>query len=74
MQVLFTSGKNDIRGPQSFAEMKSVKGDLCSSYPEACFSLKLLKYDSKYHLAMQEAAVSNSAASICSLFAVILTW
>ena len=30
--------------------------------------------DNQYHLAMQEASVSNSAANLCSLFAIILTW
>ena len=63
-----------IRGPQSFAELKTVEGDLCSSYREACFRLGLLEDDNQYHLAMQEALVSNSASSLRSLFAVILTW
>ena len=63
-----------IRGPQSFAELKTVEGDLCSSYREACFRLGLLEDDNQYHLAMQEASVSNSASSLRSLFAVILTW
>ena len=63
-----------IRGPQSFAELKTVEGDLCNSFREACFRSGLLEDDNQYHLAMQEAAVSNSAASLRSLFAVILTW
>ena len=63
-----------IRGPQSFAELKTVEGDLCSSFREACFRLGLLEDDNQYHLAMQEASVSNSASSLRSLFAVILTW
>ena len=63
-----------IRGPRSFAELKTVEGDLCSSFREACFRLGLLEDDNQYHLAMQEASVSNSASSLRSLFAVILTW
>ena len=63
-----------IRGPQSFAELKIVKVDLCSSFREACFRLGLLKDDNQYHLEMEEASVSNSASSLRSLFAVILTW
>ena len=63
-----------IREPQSFAELKTVEGDLCSSFREACFKLGLLEDDNQYHLAMQEASVSNSASSLRSLFAVILTW
>ena len=44
------------------------------TFREACFKLGLLEDDNQYHLAMQEASVSNSAASLRSLFAVILTW
>ena len=43
-------------------------------FREACFRLGLLEDDNQYHLAMEEASVSNSASSLCSLFAVILTW
>ena len=63
-----------VQGSQSFAHLKTVEGDLCSSFREACFRLGLLEDDNQYHLAMQEVSVSNSAASLCSLFAVILTW
>ena len=63
-----------VKGPQSFAHLKTVEGNLCSSFCEACFRLGLLEDDNQYHLAMQEASVSNSAASLRSLFAVILTW
>ena len=51
-----------------------MEGDLCSSFREACFRLGLLEDDNQHHLAMQEAAVSNSAASLRSLFVVIITW
>ena len=51
-----------------------MEGYLCSSFHEACLRLGFLEDDNQYHLAMQEAAVSNSAASLRSLFAVILTW
>ena len=65
---------HNIRGPQSFAHLRTVEGNLCSSFREACLRLGLLEDDNQYHLAMQEAAVSNSATSLCSLFAVILAW
>ena len=63
-----------VRGSQSFSDLRTVNGDLCSSFREACFKLSFLEDDNQYHLAMQEASVSNSAASLRSLFAVILTW
>ena len=58
---------------QSFAHFKIVGGNLCSSFCEACFRLDFFEDDNQYHLAMQEASVNNSAASLHSLFAVILT-
>ena len=39
-----------VRGPQSFSELKTVNGDLCSSFREACFKLGLLVDDNQYHL------------------------
>ena len=63
-----------VRGPQSFSELRTVNGDLCSSFREACFKLGLLEDDNQYHLAMEEASVGNSPANLRSLFAVILTW
>ena len=56
-----------------FAFVVHGEGDLCSSFHEACLRLGLLEDDNQYYLAMQEA-VSNLAASLCSLFVVILTW
>ena len=64
----------NIKGPQSFAHLRTVEGNLCSSFREACLRFGLLEDDNQYHLEMQEAAVSNLAASLHSLFAVILTW
>ena len=63
-----------VRGPQSFSDLRNVNGDLCGSFREACFKLGLLEDDNQYHLAMEKASVSNSAASLRSFFAVILTW
>ena len=37
-------------------------------------NLNLLEDDNQYHMAMKEASVSNLAASIRSLFVVIVNW
>ena len=63
-----------IKGPQYFVHLRTVEGNLCSSFRKACLRLGFLENDSQYPLAMQEVAVSNSAASLRSLFAVKLTW
>ena len=65
---------HNIKGPLSFAHLRTVKGNLCSSFREACLRLGLLEDDNQYRLAMQEAAVGNSTSSPCFQFAVILTW
>ena len=65
---------HNVKGPQSFADLRTVDGDLCSSFREACLKLGLLEDDNQYHLAMEEATVSNSPASLRTLFAVILAW
>jgi len=63
-----------VKDPRSFAVLWTVDGDLCSSFCEACLKMGLLDDDNQYHFAMEEAIVSDSPASICTLFAVILAW
>ena len=41
-----------IRGPQSFAHLRTVEGNLYSSFREACLRLGLFEDDNQYHLAM----------------------
>ena len=53
--------------------LKTVEGVVCCSFNEVCFRLNLFEDDSQYHLAMQEASVSSSAASLWSRFAMLLT-
>jgi len=65
---------HNVKGPQSLADLKTVDGDLCSFFHEACLKFGLLEDDNQYHLAMEEPKVSNSLASIRTLFAVILAW
>ena len=54
--------------------MKTVDSDLCSSFCEVCLKFGLLEDDNQYHLAIEEAIVGNSPASIRTLFAVIPAW
>jgi len=65
---------HNVKGPQSFAALRTVNGDLCSSFCEACLRMGLFEDDNQYHLVMEEAIVSNSPASIRTLFAMILAW
>ena len=62
-----------LEDPCSFNDIRTVKGDLCSSFHEAYLKLGLLENDNHYYLAMQEASLSNSPSTIRT-FAVILVW
>ena len=65
---------HNVKGLQSFADLRTVDGDLCSSSHETCLKLGLLEDDNQYHLAMEEAIVSDSPSGVRTFFAVILAW
>ncbi|GFQ81849.1 helitron_like_N domain-containing protein [Trichonephila clavata] len=68
--------------PISFENLKTVivrdeDSDIleikpCSTYTEACQILGLLENDSHWYQAMEEAAVSQSPAQLCNLFAILV--
>ncbi|GFR07953.1 ATP-dependent DNA helicase [Trichonephila clavata] len=72
-----------VRGSISFEDLKTVifrdeDGDIleikpCSTYAEACQVLGLLKDDSHWYQAREEAAVSQSPAQIHNIFAILVT-
>ena len=61
-----------IQGPQSFADLKVMDGDICASFREECLKAGLLENDNQYHMAMSEATASNSPGSLHTLFAIDL--
>ena len=38
---------HNVKGPRSFADLKTVNGDLCNSLHEACLKLGLLEDDNQ---------------------------
>jgi PIF1-like helicase/Helitron helicase-like domain at N-terminus len=62
-----------IRGPRSFEELRTVDGELCENYREACRKLKLLEGDHHWEDALAEAQLISAPAQIRNLFAIILT-
>ena len=67
---------HNVKGPQSFADLKTVNGDLCSLFHEVCLKLGLFEDDNQpVSLGYGRgdwAIVSSSPPSIRTLFAVIL--
>jgi hypothetical protein len=58
-----------VRGPTSFANLHTVNGQQCVTFREACSKRGLLEDYGHWDKALEEAAVSHSAAVLRSLFA-----
>ncbi|RVE42412.1 hypothetical protein evm_012949 [Chilo suppressalis] len=63
----------NVRGPKSFAHLKTVNGLQCQTYREACQLLGLLENDSHWDLTLADSVVSSNAYQIRTLFAIIIT-
>ncbi|XP_025406670.1 uncharacterized protein LOC112680704 [Sipha flava] len=63
----------NVRGPKSFAHLKTVNGHQCQTYREACQLLGLLENDSHWDLTLADSVVSSNAYQIRTLFAIIIT-
>jgi hypothetical protein len=64
---------HEIKGPQSFQDLKTVNGVPSSTYHEACLLLGLIADDNHLHKALSEANESSGPHQLRQLFAIILT-
>ena len=62
-----------VNGPSSFEDLRTVDGQVCATYQEACLKRGLLEDDKQWDHTMEEAAVSRSPAMLRSLFAIIIS-
>ncbi|EPB66767.1 hypothetical protein ANCCEY_14141 [Ancylostoma ceylanicum] len=62
-----------VRGPTSFADLKTVDGEICETYREACQRRGLLENYQHWDTTLSEACVTCFASQLRSLFAIILT-
>ena len=62
-----------VRGPTSFSDLRTVNGEVCQTYREACQRLGLLEGDEHWDTTMTEAVLISSPDQIRNLFAIILT-
>ncbi|GFX88198.1 ATP-dependent DNA helicase [Trichonephila clavipes] len=63
----------NIRGPISFQDLRTVNGQLCSTYRQACQELNLLENDAHWDTALDDASNTARPQQIRTLFAIILT-
>lgn len=64
---------HEVRGPTSFQAIKTVDGEVCETYREACFRLGLLEDDRHWDTTLTEASETCHPHQIRTLFAIILT-
>lgn len=62
-----------VRGPTSFEYLRTVDGQLCATYREACQRLHLLENDAHWDSTLADAAISAHAYQIRALFSVIIS-
>ncbi|GFU23539.1 ATP-dependent DNA helicase [Trichonephila clavipes] len=63
----------NIRGPISFQDLRTVNGQLCATYRQACQKLNLLENDAHWDTARADASNTARPQQIRTLFAEILT-
>ncbi|GFX49106.1 hypothetical protein TNCV_3077241 [Trichonephila clavipes] len=63
----------NIRGPISFQDLRTVNGQLCATYRQACQELNLLENDVHWDTALADASNTARPQQIRTLFAIILT-
>ncbi|XP_055527993.1 uncharacterized protein LOC129720539 [Wyeomyia smithii] len=62
-----------VRGPTSFADLKTVDGQECETYRETCLKRGLLEDDRHWEEALREACATRSAARLRHLYCILLT-
>ena len=72
MMNVFTYVLIDTRGPRSFTELRTVDGETCGTYREACQKLGLLEHDAHWEATLADRADTARPRQIRSLFAIVL--
>ncbi|GFW89286.1 ATP-dependent DNA helicase [Trichonephila clavipes] len=63
----------NIRGPISFQDLRTVNGQLCATYRQACQELKLLENNAHWDTTLADTSNTARPQQIRTLFAMILT-
>ena len=62
-----------VRGPTSFADLRTVNGQVCTTFREACQIRGLLEADTHWDATMSEASTVQSPSKLRNLFAIMLS-
>jgi hypothetical protein len=62
----------NVRGPTLFTRLRTVNGQLCATYREACQLLYIFKNDSHWDDTLKDSVISSSPHQIRTLLAIII--
>ncbi|KIH66755.1 hypothetical protein ANCDUO_02915 [Ancylostoma duodenale] len=62
-----------VRGPTSFTDLKTVDGEVCETYREACQRRGLLENDQHWDTTLAQACQTCFPSQLRTLFAIIIT-
>ena len=63
---------NKVKGPTCYEDIRTVNGEICPTFKDACYAMGLLDDDREYIEAINEASHSASGFSVRELFATML--
>ncbi|XP_054746013.1 uncharacterized protein LOC129250420 [Anastrepha obliqua] len=63
----------NVRGPLSFQNIRTVNGQICTTFREACMKLHLLEDDTHWNDTLTDSAASSTPFQIRTLFAIIIS-
>ncbi|XP_076903110.1 uncharacterized protein LOC143558073 [Bidens hawaiensis] len=63
---------NKVKGPMCFEDIRTVDGEVCATYRDACYKRGLLDDDNEYIEAIEETSHTASGYYLRSLFATML--
>ena len=61
-------------GPTSFSDLRTVEGEECATYKEACLRMHLLEDDTEWMACLTEAAQTSMPSALRALFVTVLTF
>ena len=61
-----------VKGPRSFDDLKTVDGEVCASFQQACLMRGLLEDDKQWENTLTETATVGSAHQVRNVFAILL--
>ena len=63
----------NVRGPTSYEDLRTVEGELCNSFQEACIKLGLFEDDSEIEKCLTEAATVKFPKQFRQLYVTLMT-